>query len=132
MPLFGSYTASRVAGMTKQNMFGNSRGGFRLSPKLMFAVGLAAIALGKYYCTSSLNPITGEMQHISITTELEIAMGLQSVPQMAEEFGGLSRNAEATALMRQNRDLCVSQKAQPHANQTTTTKSTPQLVRQVF
>jgi len=86
---------------TKQTMFGNPRGGSRLPVKFMLAIGLAAFALGKYYCTSSENPITGEKQHISITTEQEIAMGLQSAPQMAEEFGGLSRNAEATALVKQ-------------------------------
>lgn len=38
---------------------------------------------------SSVNPVTGETQRVDLTPEQEIAMGLQSAPQMAAEFGGL-------------------------------------------
>jgi len=76
-----------------------SGGGFR--PTILIAVVMAAFALFKYYSNSSVNEITGENQHLSISPEQEIAMGLQSAPQMAEEFGGLSSNRQASELVKQ-------------------------------
>ncbi len=59
--------------------------------KIMLIIGLlyAGYALVKYYSTSQINPITGEKQHISLTTEEEIAIGLQSTPAMVQQHGGL-------------------------------------------
>jgi predicted Zn-dependent protease len=84
-------------------MFGssNSRGGFRISPTIIIALVMAAFTLFRYYSNSSTNNITGEKQHIAISAEQEIAMGLQSAPQMAQEFGGVSRNEKATQLVKQ-------------------------------
>ena len=84
-------------------MFGRNQGGggFRISPTIIIAVVMAGFALCKYYGQSSVNDITGEKQHISMSPEQEIAMGLQSAPQMAEEMGGLSRNQQATAIVKQ-------------------------------
>lgn len=81
-------------------MFGqNQRSGIPV--KLLIAVVLAGFALCKYYSNTTYNEITGEKQHIAITTEQEIALGLQSAPQMAQEMGGLSSNREATAIVKQ-------------------------------
>ncbi|MBK8192466.1 MAG: M48 family metalloprotease [Lewinellaceae bacterium] len=82
-------------------MYRNQSGGFRISPTLLIAVVMAGFALCRYYGSSSTNEITGETQHISMSPEQEIAMGLQSAPQMAQEFGGLSRNQQAAALVKQ-------------------------------
>ena len=49
---------------------------------------MAAIALFSYFASREVNPVTGETQHIAISQEQEIALGLQSAPQMAAEFGG--------------------------------------------
>ena len=67
--------------------------------KLRFIIAaiVGLVALVSYYGTSSQNPVTGEKQRVSLTAEQEIAMGLQTAPQMAAQFGGLSRDAEATA-----------------------------------
>jgi predicted Zn-dependent protease len=57
----------------------------------MIALILAVIAIAGY-CMGTreeFNPITQETQRISLTVEEEIALGLQSAPQMAQEFGGL-------------------------------------------
>ena len=81
-------------------MFGqNQRSGFPL--KLLVAVVLAGFALCKYYSNSTLNQVTGETQHISMSPEQEIALGLQSAPEMAQEMGGLSSNRQAAALVKQ-------------------------------
>lgn len=56
---------------------------------MLIALAIAMISLIGYYGARQFNPITGETQHIALTQEQEIAMGLQSAPQMAEQFGGL-------------------------------------------
>jgi len=82
-------------------MFGqNQNGGFRIPPTLIIAVIMAGFAVCKYYGQSSVNEITGETQHISMTPEQEIAMGLQSAPQMAQQMGGLSGNQQASAIVK--------------------------------
>ncbi|MBX2892991.1 MAG: M48 family metallopeptidase [Saprospiraceae bacterium] len=83
-------------------MFGqNQRGGSGLPIKFLIALVLAGFALCKYYGTTSFNEITGEKQHIALSPEQEIALGLQSAPQMAQEMGGLSRNQQAAAIVKQ-------------------------------
>jgi predicted Zn-dependent protease len=94
-------------------MFGQrpGGGGFRFSPKLLIAIALAAFALFKYFGNTSVNEITGEKQHVSLTPQEEIAMGLQSAPEMAAQFGGLSNNQEATALVKRVGERVVAQSA---------------------
>lgn len=83
-------------------MFGqNQRGGSGLPIKFLIALVLAGFALCKYYGTTSFNEITGEKQHIALSPEQEIALGLQSAPQMAQEMGGLSRNQQAAGIVKQ-------------------------------
>lgn len=69
--------------------------------RIMIALVIAAVSLISYFSSTSENPITGEKQHIGMSEEEEIAMGLQSAPEMARQFGGLSQNAEARGLVEQ-------------------------------
>lgn len=64
--------------------------------KLRFIIGIimAIVALIGYYSKNQVNPFTGEEQHISLTPEQEVAIGLQSAPQMAQEYGGLYSDNE--------------------------------------
>jgi predicted Zn-dependent protease len=57
--------------------------------RLLAAVVVAALGLISYYATREVNPTTGAVQHIGLTKDQEIAMGLQSAPEMAQEFGGV-------------------------------------------
>jgi predicted Zn-dependent protease len=75
-------------------------GGFRISPTLIIALVMAAFSVFKYYTTSSVNEITGEKQHINVSPEQEMSMGLQSTPGMAQQFGGFSTNQQAAALVK--------------------------------
>lgn len=73
----------------------------RSSWKFRILLGIA-IVLFAYVnrCTNrEENPYTGRVQNIDMTTEEEIAIGLQSAPQMAREFGGLHPNRQAQALV---------------------------------
>lgn len=64
-------------------------GGGRL--KIMLIIGLlyAGYAVIKYYSNTQVNPITGEAQRISLSTDQEIAIGLQATPEMIRQHGGL-------------------------------------------
>src|SRR5262245_24212785 len=70
-----------------------------ISGRLIIALIIAAVAIGGYFMRSSINPVTGQKQHIALTTQEEIAMGLQSAPEMAREFGGLDPDPERQAVV---------------------------------
>jgi beta-barrel assembly-enhancing protease len=72
--------------------------------RLIIALIMAAVALVGYFGSSQLNPVTGETQHVDMSPQEEVAMGLQAAPQMASQFGGLSRNAEAARLVKETGD----------------------------
>ncbi|MBZ0328093.1 MAG: M48 family metalloprotease [Altibacter sp.] len=63
----------------------------RSSWKIRILIGLAIVAFAFFRkcANTEENPYTGKEQAISLTTEEEIAIGLQSAPQMAQEYGGL-------------------------------------------
>ena len=54
-----------------------------------------------YFNSRSDNPVTGETQHVSMTPDQEIAMGLQAAPQMAQQFGGLDPDPQKQAIVDQ-------------------------------
>jgi beta-barrel assembly-enhancing protease len=68
--------------------------------RLIIGLVIALFSVISYYSSSSINPTTGEKQHIKMSPEQEIALGLQSAPQMAQEMGGLSTNPQAQGLVK--------------------------------
>jgi len=73
------------------------RGNFKV--KLLIGAAIALFSVIKYYSNSDINPYTGKKQHISLTTTQEIAIGLSSAPQMAQQHGGLHSNREYQQLI---------------------------------
>lgn len=69
--------------------------------RLLIALVLVGAALFTYFGSSVYNPITDETQHINISADQEVALGLQAAPQMAEQYGGLSSDSRSTALVDQ-------------------------------
>src|SRR3954469_11760652 len=65
--------------------------------RLLLGLIIAAVSLFSYYGVRQTNPITGETQHIALTRDQEIALGLQSAPEMAEQFGGLDPDPSVQA-----------------------------------
>jgi predicted Zn-dependent protease len=63
----------------------------RGSWKIRIFIGLAIVAFAfiQKCSNSEENPYTGRSQHINMTTEQEIAIGLQSAPGVAQQHGGL-------------------------------------------
>lgn len=69
---------------------GSSGGGCM---RIVIALGMVIFALVSYFGSKVTNPITGKDQYISITQEQEIAIGLQSAPEMIQQFDGLDPNS---------------------------------------
>ena len=63
----------------------------RGSWKIRIFIGLAIVAFAFIQKCSNKeeNPYTGRSQHINMTAEQEIAIGLQTAPEMAQQHGGL-------------------------------------------
>ncbi len=58
--------------------------------RLFFAIIIAIVSIVGYLFKSQKNPYTGENQRIGITAQEEVNIGLQSTPEMANQFGGFS------------------------------------------
>ncbi len=63
----------------------------RANWKLRIFIGLAIVAFAVVQrCNNKeKNPYTGRVQHINMTADQEIAIGLQGTPQIAQQYGGL-------------------------------------------
>lgn len=66
----------------------------RVGGTLLIALAIAAFSLIRYCSNQSVNPVTGKKEFVSITPEQEIALGLQSREQLAQQFGGLYPDQE--------------------------------------
>jgi predicted Zn-dependent protease len=65
-------------------------------PRVLIAVVILAFTLFQHFRQpKEHNPFTGREQRLNLGPKEEIAMGLHSAPQMAQEYGGLSSDAKA-------------------------------------
>lgn len=67
--------------------------------RIGLALIMAIIAIVSYFSMNQYNPVTDENQHISLTVEQEVALGLQAAPEMAAQHGGLHSDPQAQALV---------------------------------
>lgn len=54
---------------------------------------LALVGVVRYCGQRQENPVTGEVQHVTLSPDQEIALGLQSARQMTAQYGGEVRDA---------------------------------------
>jgi predicted Zn-dependent protease len=71
----------------------------RIPPRLLIAGVIAVIAVVGYFAKTSTNPITGKKQHISLSPQQEVAIGLQSAPEMIRQMGGEHPDPKAQQLV---------------------------------
>jgi len=57
--------------------------------RLVIGLMMGVMALVSYFGYREVNPVTGENQHIGISRDQEVALGLRAAPEMAAQFGGL-------------------------------------------
>jgi predicted Zn-dependent protease len=60
--------------------------------RILVGLVIAIFSLVSFFASQEYNPITGENQFVSMTPQQEIALGVQSAPQMIREYGGLARD----------------------------------------
>ena len=77
----------------------SSRGGGGLSIRIIIGLVVAGFSLFSYFASQEFNPVTGENQYISMTPQQEIALGLQSAPELIQEFGGVYQDQEVQDLV---------------------------------
>jgi len=75
--------------------------GKNLKVRLLIGVAIALFFVLKKCSQQEENPYTGRTQTISMNANEEIAIGLQSAPQMAQQHGGLHENTQYQALVDQ-------------------------------
>ena len=73
------------------------RGGLKI--RLLIGAGIILFTVFKYYSNRGTNPYTGKKQSIELTTDQEIAIGLESAPQKAQQHGGLYPDQKAQDLV---------------------------------
>jgi predicted Zn-dependent protease len=69
------------------------------SRRVFIALVIAAIGGAYYWCNTQVNPVTGEKQHVALSPSDEVALG-SNAPEMARQFGGSTRTAEAREYVR--------------------------------
>ncbi|WP_248723751.1 M48 family metalloprotease [Seonamhaeicola sp. ML3] len=73
--------------------------GRNLKFRLLIGAAIAIFFVFKRCSQQEKNPYTGRVQTISMTPDKEIAIGLQSAPQMAQQHGGLHPNNKYQAFV---------------------------------
>ncbi|WP_340202972.1 M48 family metalloprotease [Ascidiimonas sp. W6] len=75
------------------------RGNFKI--RLLIGLAIVAFAFFKKCNNSQENPYTGRVQNIDMTSKQEIAIGLQSLPEMKAAYGGLYPDQASQAFIDQ-------------------------------
>ena len=73
----------------------------RFPIRLILAAGIILFSVMRYFSHTEENPWTGRKQHITLNPDQEIQLGLQSAPQMAQQFGGLYPDQELQSAVKQ-------------------------------
>ena len=90
---------ARIGLPTRQARGGRRRGG-GIKGRMILVLGFVAFAGIRYLMSpTEHNDYTGENQKIKYSAEQEVALGLQSRDQIAQEFGGLYPDDNAQALI---------------------------------
>jgi len=67
--------------------YGNQSDGW-LDLRFVIGIVIALAGIVMYFAHTSVNPTTGEKQHVSLTPDQEIALGDQAAPEEAARMGG--------------------------------------------
>jgi predicted Zn-dependent protease len=82
---------------------------------IILALGIALFGVVKYFSSSQTNPVTGKAERVSLTPQEEVALGLHSAPQMAQQMGGVVPDGDPrTRLVRHVGQKLAAQIKQPH------------------
>lgn len=69
--------------------YGDDRApGPRINLRWVVAAIIALVGIAMYMLNTQVNPVTGEKQHIAMSVDQEMALGLQAAPEMEAKMGG--------------------------------------------
>jgi len=85
--------------MTYGSGWGGGGRGRGINFRIIIAIVIALIGIIGYLGKRSVNPVTGEVQHVNLSADQEIALGLQSAPEMAQQMGGVVPPSDPRARM---------------------------------
>jgi predicted Zn-dependent protease len=90
-------------GMNRQSSGGGVLSAIPSGIKMRLLIGLAiaAVSYFGYISKRTTNVVTGKTQHISMSPQQEVAIGLEHAPQMVEQMGGLSRDRRMTGIVKE-------------------------------
>ena len=72
--------------MSYGNQYSNRRNPL-MNPRILIAAVIILFGLAKFlFFNNQVNPITGERQHVALSTQQEVALGVESAPQMAQQL----------------------------------------------
>lgn len=71
----------------------------RIGIRLLIGLVVAGFSLFTYFSQTQYNEVTQEKQHVAISPRQEVALGLQSIPEMTAQFGGVADDPQAQALV---------------------------------
>lgn len=81
--------------MMRTRSSSGGRGG--IGGRLIIAAVIAIFSLVTYFTARQVNPVTEEVQNVSLTAEQEVTLGQQAAPEMIAQHGGQSPNQELQA-----------------------------------
>lgn len=88
----------------------SERHGIPLRPQWIIALILLLFGVFRFLTSTQVNPVTGEKQHVAMSVPQEIALGMQSAPQMAAQMGGeVDPRSPTAALVREVGQRLVEQ-----------------------
>ncbi|MEZ4976043.1 MAG: M48 family metalloprotease [Flavobacteriaceae bacterium] len=73
--------------------------GSKIKIRLLIGLAIVAFAFIKRCSSRETNPYTGRVQTINMSSDQEIAIGLESAPQMEQQYGGLYPDERYQALV---------------------------------
>lgn len=77
--------------------YNSAQGGGGLKTRLLIGAVIAIFSIISFFASREFNPVTGEDQYLSLTVEQEIALGLQALPEITQQYGGLYPDEEVQA-----------------------------------
>lgn len=80
----------------------SERRGIPIRPQWIIALILLLFGAFRFLTSTQVNPVTGEKQRVAMSVSQEIALGVQSAPQMAAQMGGeVDPRSPSAALVRE-------------------------------
>ena len=92
------FRTNRPRGRGASSLLGGRGGSLKM--RLIIGACIALFAVGSWFFSGGVNPVTGESQRTGdLTAAAQVQMGLATAPEMAAQFGGRAQDPRKQALL---------------------------------